>query len=77
MTARYDPEMAAAILELVADGIGLKGACDRLGVARRSARDWSATVPEFAAALQAARREGFEVWADEILAIADEVAGCC
>jgi hypothetical protein len=76
MTTRFDPETAAAILDLVADGIGLKGACDRLGLARRSVRDWARTVPEFAAALRAARREGFEVWADEILSIGDEVAGC-
>jgi hypothetical protein len=72
----YNPAAAAAVLELVAEGISLRGACDRLGLARRTVRGWAATVPEFTVALRSARREGFEVWADEILSIGDEVAGC-
>ena len=72
----YDPGKAAAILELIAEqGLGLKAACERVGVPRRTVRTWATENPSLASALQLARREGYEHWADEILEIADSVRG--
>ena len=60
---RFDPGKAAEILDLIAEqGLGLKGACDRVGIPRRSVREWATVVPDFGQALQLARREGYEHW---------------
>jgi Bacteriophage Sf6, terminase small subunit-like len=71
---QFDPGKAAEILELIAEqGLGLKAACERVGIPRRSVREWATVVPEFGKALQLARLEGYEHWSDEILEIADSV----
>jgi hypothetical protein len=73
---RYDPELGEALCELVSNGCGLKSAAEKVGIPRRSARAWEASVPEFAAALGAARREYLEDLAEELVALADAVENC-
>jgi hypothetical protein len=75
MTYQFRPDIAALILDEVATGAGLKAVCEKLPVDRRTVQHWAAENPEFNRALQHARREGYEVWADEILSIGDEVEG--
>jgi hypothetical protein len=72
----YRPDVVALLLDQVATGAGLKAVCEKLPVDRRTVQHWAAEYPEFNRALQHARREGYEVWADEILSIGDEVEGC-
>jgi hypothetical protein len=71
----WSEDLGAAICELVADGLSVRGACEKLGVPRSTLRLWE-KKPEFGAALASARRHGWEVWADEILTIGDAIAGC-
>ena len=71
---RYDPALGRALCELVANGCGLKSAAAKLRIARRSAREWEASVPEFAASLGVARREYLEDLAEELVGLSDEVA---
>jgi hypothetical protein len=71
----FKPEIGEKILKLLAEGIGLSTVCKQLRVDRSMVRDWAAKNPDFSRAVQFARREGYEVWADEILDIGDVVRG--
>jgi hypothetical protein len=73
--SEWSEELGSAICELVADGLSLRAACEPLKVPRSTLRLWE-RKPDFGAALAIARRHGHEVWADEILTIGDEIAGC-
>jgi hypothetical protein len=71
---KFNEEVAAAVLRGVQEGKGVKGACDALGISRDPVRSWATSNQRFAEQLAAARRDGYEVWADEILTISDAVA---
>jgi hypothetical protein len=72
---KNNKEMQDTLLALVSDGAGLLGACKKMGIDRIKVRRWVAADAGFARCLEAARRDGYEVWADQILTIGDEVAG--
>jgi hypothetical protein len=73
--SEWSEDLGSAICELVADGLSLRAACERLRVPRSTLRLWE-RKPEFGAALAIARRHGYAVWADEILTIGDAIEGC-
>jgi hypothetical protein len=73
---KFDADLGGKVVEMVGDGYGLQAACVALNVPRRTVRTWAAEQPDFAKALQLARRDGLEVLADEIISIGDEVEGC-
>jgi hypothetical protein len=65
------------LLALVAEGKGIAGACREIGkLSRMSVHRWCAKYPDFAIELAEARKQGIEVWADELTDLADQMEGC-
>jgi len=73
----FAPELAAAICELLAEGLSLRSACTKLGVPTKesSVRRWARDDANFAAQYARARLCGYEVHSDEILDISDGISG--
>lgn len=74
--AKYDAEVADRLLEAISDGNSLTKACQDLGLARRTVRQWLGDRPEFKQAHAAAVQMRLETLADEVVDIVDGVAGC-
>ena len=71
----YDPVLAEAILERLADGDSLMSICRDEGMPdERSVRRWARNHGEFGDQYAIARRLGYEKRADELLAIADDAS---
>ena len=70
---RYSPELAASILDRLREGETLVDICRSKGMPdRRTVHYWVSTNPEFAAAYELARDQGFDAIANDVLRIADE-----
>lgn len=71
----YAPDVAAAILERIANGESLAAVCRSEGMPRQSAvYEWLIRHPEFAEAYARAREDQADTLADEIIDIADTSA---
>jgi Bacteriophage Sf6, terminase small subunit-like len=69
----YSNSLAEHILAEIADGASLNKACDAAGAARRTVARWIMTDRfGFAERYKLARRIGTDIWAEEILDLADE-----
>jgi len=70
---RYTPEVAASILDRLREGETLVDICRSPGMpSRKSVHTWVATNPEFAAAYELARDQGFDAIANDVMRIADQ-----
>jgi len=69
----YDPELAAAMLALIASGYSLRRASQHLHVSYSTMRSWvNDNVDNMAERYAAARAACVDYWADEIIDIADD-----
>lgn len=69
----YSPERAAQICALIAEGLSLRKICAMDGMPDKSTVfNWLARYPEFVDQYARARELGSEVWAEEMLDIADD-----
>lgn len=70
---RYSPELAASILDRLREGETLVDICRSKGMPdRRTVHYWVSTNPEFAAAYELARDQGFDAIANDVMRIADQ-----
>lgn len=72
----YTPKLGAEICTMIAEGTGLKAACEKLGLNRATVRGWIDNRPEFGLAYERARRHRADHFQDEILEISDKIADC-
>src|SRR3954454_22066923 len=75
MQAVFDPEVAARLLDDVADGVSVTAACARHGVARRTFRSWLERDREFGEQYEAARKLGIDWHVDQMIELAERVEG--
>jgi hypothetical protein len=69
----YTSELAETICDLIASGASLRKACTELGILESAVRWWVIKDHNgFHAQYTRAREAQFDVWADEIIEIADE-----
>lgn len=67
----YTPEIINAICERLSKGEPMAAICRDEGMpAPRTVRDWTASMPEVAAAIARAREDGFDALAEQCLDIA-------
>src|SRR5204862_1237515 len=52
----YTPKIGAEICTMIAEGVGLKAACEKLGLNRNTVRGWIDDRVEFGSAYDKARR---------------------
>jgi hypothetical protein len=70
----FTPEVAARICALISSGLSLRKSCDRLDLAASTVNLWVINDHEgFAAQYARARESQFQIWADEIVDLADDV----
>jgi len=70
---RYTPEVAASILDRLREGETLVDICRSPGMpSRKSVHNWVNSNPEFAAAYELARDQGFDAIANDVMRIADQ-----
>src|SRR5712675_642959 len=73
----YTPKLGAQICTMIAEGVGLKAVCERLGLNRCTVRGWiDDNRAGFGLAYDRARRHRADHFQDEILEISDKIAGC-
>lgn len=70
----FDQNTADLIIDQIADGVTLAETCRAIGISRATIYNWRAANEAFAAALQMARDDGYEVLLDECLEIADDAS---
>jgi hypothetical protein len=71
----FDPDVADAILDIVADGGSLTAACTKRGIARRTVRSWLERNPEFAQKYETARKLGIDWHVDGLVETARRAEG--
>ena len=71
--SKHTPEVEAALLECIADGMPLVKACAALEIGAASVFRWLEASPSFREKYAKAKEAQAEKLADEIVAIADEV----
>jgi hypothetical protein len=72
----FKPAIAAGILERLADGEGLRKICrDESMPTARTVQRWIATRPDFCQQCSASRQLGVDLIAEEVVEIADNLAG--
>jgi hypothetical protein len=76
MASGFTPKLSAKICDLVAEGASLKTICTAPKMpSRRTVRGWLDEHPDFEASYERARRQRTDALVDEIVEIADAVAG--
>jgi hypothetical protein len=73
--ARFTPELATRICNLIATGSTLRSAAKTCGVGWRTIARWNIERPEFRAAYEEARATRTLVWAEQCLDIVDNATG--
>ena len=73
--ARYTPELATRICNLIATGSTLRSAARACGIGWRTIARWNAQQPEFREAYESARETRTLVWAEQCLDIVDNATG--
>jgi len=71
--SHYTPEIWAKIIESTEEGNHLRGICRELGIGKSTVYDWMTEQPTLKAEYEVARREGYDVIAQDCLAIADDL----
>ena len=70
----FTPELAASICTLISSGLSLRKSCEQLGLAQPTVTAWVLNDHcGFADQYARARESQFQVWADEIVDLADDV----
>ncbi len=72
MASKYTSKKADAILDAIADGAALRGACREQEIAASTFLRWCDARPPLAERYARAREAQFDAWADEILEISDD-----
>ena len=72
---KFTPELGEKICELVACGWLMKDAARRFGIAAETVCRWVVKHEDFRAAYAVARAQRTEIWAEEIIEIADDATG--
>jgi hypothetical protein len=76
MASAYKPELCARICDAISEGASLKTICAAPKMpSRRTVRGWLEEHPDFEASYERARRQRTDALVDEIVEIADAVAG--
>ena len=70
--AKYSPELANTICEELSEGKGLPEVCKALDVTCRVVFNWLIKYPEFLEHYKLARDVQAEIWAAEVITIADD-----
>ena len=73
--ARFTPELATRICNLIATGATLRSAAKTCGIGWRTVARWNAQHPEFREAYESARETRTLVWAEECVSIVDDASG--
>lgn len=69
----YTPDLAWAVLDRVAEGMGLKKVCEEVGIPYKDVRRWAVKdVEGFQSRLEAAREDSADTLADRIMEIAED-----
>lgn len=75
--SQYSARNCERICEMLGQGMPLTRVCAALGLKRTTVLDWVRRRPAFAEAYAAARLQGYEALADEIIELSDEAAVLC